>query len=102
MTEIEPRKTSSRMSYAEAVTLREYIEARLQSIIETERLSASALEKHLELTIAKYDADIRSLRESRAELSGKASQSAVNTAMLISVIGVIMSIVSLAMRFVGK
>jgi len=40
----------------------------------------------------KLDEDIRSLRESRAEIAGKASQTSVNIALLISIVGLILSI----------
>ena len=42
------------------------------------------------------EADIRSLRESRAMLEGKADQKQVNTAIIISVIGMAVAIISLA------
>jgi len=54
----------------------------------------SNLEDHLK----RVDDDIRTLRESRAELQGKASQSQVNVALLIGVIGIILSLVGLLLQ----
>lgn len=41
------------------------------------------------------EADIRVLRESRAELAGKADQKQVNTAILIAVIGIVIGIIGI-------
>ena len=46
----------------------------------------------------KTSSDIRSLRESRAVLEGKASQQSVNTAMLISVSGLILSMLTIILH----
>jgi hypothetical protein len=48
------------------------------------------------------DKDIRMLRESKAELDGKASQSSVNFSLGISVLGLIMSSISIVMRLRNK
>jgi hypothetical protein len=48
--------------------------------------------------LVKLNDDIRILRESKANLEGKASQSAVNVAMIISIIGIILSIVGIVNR----
>jgi hypothetical protein len=48
----------------------------------------------------KINDDIRVLRESKATLEGRASQSSVNVAMIIAVIGIILSIVGIVNRFV--
>jgi hypothetical protein len=42
----------------------------------------------------RIDEDIRSLRESRSELFGKASQNQLNVALLIGVAGLVLSIIS--------
>ena len=47
----------------------------------------------------KIDDDIRFLRESRAELAGKASQEDVNRSTAIAVIGLILGILGLAISF---
>ena len=46
--------------------------------------------------------DLRSLRESRAELKGMASQSSVNVALLISLLSLFIGSVSILLRMVGK
>jgi len=47
----------------------------------------------------KTDDDIRSLRESRAELAGKASQKDVDRSTAIAIFGLILGIVGLAISF---
>ena len=49
----------------------------------------------------RLDEDIRTLRESRALLEGKASQNSVNLATILSVIGILFGLISLAMKLVG-
>jgi len=49
----------------------------------------------------RIDEDIRSLRESRSLLEGKASQSSVNISLLIGIIGLILAFVSIILRFFG-
>ena len=49
----------------------------------------------------RVDEDIRSLRESRSLLEGKASQSSVNISLLIGIIGLILAFVSIILRFFG-
>jgi len=46
--------------------------------------------------------DIRDLRESRAELKGKASQSSVNLAYFIAVIGMLISFTTMIFTFAHK
>jgi hypothetical protein len=43
--------------------------------------------------------DIRSLRESRAEMAGKASQGQVMIAWIMGVVGILLSVISLLQRF---
>ncbi len=50
------------------------------------------------LCLEKIESDIRSLRESRSELQGKASQSQVNIALSISVIGIALGFLSLLLK----
>jgi hypothetical protein len=45
--------------------------------------------------------DVRELRESRALLEGKASQSSVNFVTVMSVVGLIMGIIGIALRLLG-
>lgn len=58
----------------------------------------SKIEGDLQKAIDSFDADIRMLRESKALLEGKASQSSVNTAMLISVGGLLISFLTLLLN----
>jgi hypothetical protein len=51
--------------------------------------------QNLEARFTRMDEDIRMLRESRAELQGKASQSQVNIALMIAVVGIALSIIGL-------
>lgn len=51
--------------------------------------------------MAALDKEIHGLRESRAELMGKASQSSVDTARTMALIGVAVSIISIILKFVG-
>ena len=100
---------------AEFVTLRDYIDTRLSAIDKEKEVAYRAMEKRLDgmnefhdtlkdqsstfLTKNEYcnfkdsvEKDLRMLRESRAELAGKASQLSVNITLLIAVIGLILSI----------
>jgi DNA-binding MurR/RpiR family transcriptional regulator len=49
----------------------------------------------------RIDEDINSLKETRAELRGKASQNSVFLASIIGIIGIIMGIVGLTLRLIG-
>jgi hypothetical protein len=51
--------------------------------------------------INRIEDDIKSLRESRAELQGKASQNQVNIALLISVAGVVIGVTSMLRSLLG-
>jgi uncharacterized protein YicC (UPF0701 family) len=51
--------------------------------------------------IDRQETEIRGLRESRAELNGKASQGSVDTARTMALIGVAVSIISIILKFVG-
>jgi hypothetical protein len=52
-----------------------------------------------EAVLNKLGADIRELRESRAELKGKADQSQVNNAVILSAIGLALAVVSIIVGF---
>ncbi len=94
-----------------------YFESRLSGVDKAISVAAAGMEKRLEgmnefrnqlkdqtgtfITRAEHDAilnrmneDIRMLRESRAELAGKASQMSVNIALVIAIIGIVISSVS--------
>lgn len=60
-----------------------------------DQVAATATKKDHE----KNAEDIRVLRESKAMLEGKASQTAVNISILIAVIGILLSLVNLASKF---
>jgi DNA-binding MurR/RpiR family transcriptional regulator len=49
----------------------------------------------------RIDEDISSLKETRAELRGKASQNAVFLASVIGIIGIIMGLIGLTLRLIG-
>ncbi len=139
----------NKFSYHDGVTLKEYIEKRLESIendiIEIKvwqhrimdkdtfkvefnsleratQIAAANLEKRLEsmnefrqqikdqtgtfitrvehsVMVDKFDGDIKSLRESRAMLEGKASQTTALGAILLSSLGILIAVVSLVLRF---
>ncbi len=51
--------------------------------------------QNLEQRFGRMDEDIRTLRESRAELQGKASQSQVNIALIVAIIGIAISVMGI-------
>lgn len=88
----------------EYVTLRDYIDLQIEVINKAlggMNESTFITRKEFDAFKERIDGDIRSLRESRAEMQGKASQSSVNTAMIISAIGLILAIIGLILRFAG-
>ena len=52
--------------------------------------------------LEKTDADIRMLRESRAQLEGKASQKAVTLSLIIAVFGIVLAVASFMHSFTEK
>lgn len=107
-----------RFTYSDGVTLKEYIEARLTAMERASDLAREALNvrlesmnefrnamqdqagefvtcKEMDLQIEKLHIQIDELMKFRHIAEGKASQSAVNIAYLISVIGIIIGIVNL-------
>ena len=52
--------------------------------------------------IKSVDSDIRILRESRAELQGKASQSQMNITFVVAIVGALVGLVGLLLKLVGK
>ena len=110
-----PTSSQQKQIEAEFVTLRDYIDTRLDAIDREKEVAYRAMEKRLDgmnefrdtlkdqggtfLTKNEYcvfkesvEKDLRVLRESRAELSGKASQLSVNITLLLAIIGLILSI----------
>lgn len=62
----------------------------------------NSLRRNLEDKISVAQSSIGDLQLSKAELQGKASQSSVSTAFILSAIGLALGIVSLILRFVGQ
>jgi hypothetical protein len=100
------------------ITLREYVDIKVSAIETSTRLAYNSMEKRLEgmnefrnqlrdqnstfITKAEYSAhmnkleeDIRMLRESKALLEGKASQTSVNIALGISIVGLILTVLNI-------
>jgi hypothetical protein len=116
----------------EYVTLRDYIDARMTAADRAVLIALAAMDKRMDaanelrgalkdladsaVTRSKYDddvkriqEDIRSLRESRAELSGKASQDSLNktngtaiAGFIIGALGLLLSLVNIILRLYGK
>jgi len=102
------------------VSWRDYVDTRLDGLDKAAKVSRDALEKRLdalnEIRSAMRDQtstlatkvelegplrDLRSLCEWRSSMEGKASQSSVNTAMLLSIVGTLLAILGLILRLVG-
>ena len=105
------------------ISLREYIDIKVSAIDRATSNAYVSMEKRLEgmnefrnqlkdqnatfITKAEYSAhmnkleeDIRMLRESKATLEGKASQTSVNIALGISIIGLILTVLNIV-KLVG-
>ena len=100
-----PPPTRPTTHTAEYVTLKDYVDKSLEARDKALEVACENLNRHLDATKAEYstfkeavDQDIRGLRESRSELAGKADQKQVNTAMILSVIGVMMAFISIVMK----
>src|SRR3990167_6884014 len=106
----------------ESISLKEYFEAKLDNIEKSTSLARQSMDDRLArmnefrdtlkdqasrfvtrdetyALLSKIDAKIDALELSKAMLEGKASQNSVNTALMFSVIGVIVSIVSILIKF---
>jgi hypothetical protein len=111
--------------------LRDYIEAHLQAIDKASALSLATMDRRLagmnefrealrdttarlatreELTIQiartremldRADAEINDLKRYRATMEGKASQQSVTIALVLSVLGLAVGFIGLALRFMG-
>ena len=113
------------MPHETLVTLKEYVEARLESIEKAAEVAYRAMEKRLEgmnefrgqikdqastfitkvefkAYLDKIDGDIRVLREFKSALEGKASQSSVNVALLLSGIGILIALAGLLIKISGN
>lgn len=96
------------------VTLKEYLDSRLHAIEKATAIALAATDKRFEsvnefrntlrdqqamfATLAEVKnlrEDIQSLKESRAELAGKASQQSVIVAYILSLLGLVLSALSL-------
>ena len=109
----DPRPSPTR---GEFVTLYDHFESRITGLEKATCVAQTSLEKRLEsmnefraaikdqnmtfVTRVEFEAfhkpvldDLRVLRESRAELAGKASQGQTNLALIIALIGLILAIV---------
>jgi hypothetical protein len=107
------------------VSLKEYVDARLTDVERARVAAHDAMEKRLDAmnelrdamkdqgtkfftrdehaTFAKgIDSDIRTLRDFKATLEGKANQSTVNVSLVIAGIGILLSIISLMKEFLVK
>jgi hypothetical protein len=118
-------------NHQEIVTLKEYVDARLMAIDKATEVAYTMMDARLDsmneirnslrdqgrtfVSKAEYTVahdrlmdDVRSLRESRALLEGKASTESVNkvgttalTGIAIGVFGLIISVISLLLRLMG-
>lgn len=61
----------------------------------------NAFRDMMKLELEKRDADIESLKLTRAELAGKATQSQVSIAMILSTIGLLVGIVGIVLKLTG-
>ena len=100
------------------IPIRDYFEMRIEALEKQTALTATQLDRRLssmnefrdqlkeqaagfftraehDLFMKKVEENIQSLRESRAELAGKASQNAVNLALAISVVGAVAGLASI-------
>jgi hypothetical protein len=107
----------------DVVTLRDYVQLQIDGLQNATRVAHNAMEQRLEgmnefrsqmkdqqarfVTQSEYNEsanrnreDIRVLRESRAMLEGKASQSSVNATFLLAAVSIVCAIVSLIVQFV--
>jgi hypothetical protein len=103
--------------------LKELFEARLQALEKATQLAAQNMDKRLEgmnelrgqlkdqaatfltrnefyIQHEKLESDIRMLRESKANLEGKASQASVNTATIIAIAGLSLSLLNIILWWV--
>jgi hypothetical protein len=119
--------SEQRFTAQDGVTLKEYFESRLAAIEKAVGIAHQSMEARLLsmnefraslrdqsmmfVTKAEHDAlcdrvdrldkEVQGLRESRAELAGKASQSSVDNAKIMAFVGIGIGIVGILLKFVG-
>ena len=86
---------------------RENLEVRLESLNEWRQQSKDRERDFLARTEfdvrhEKVCEDVRSLRESRAELAGKASQKSVTLVTVLTVVGLLLSAIAIIVALLGK
>ena len=84
------------------MSLKEYIEARLVAAEKVTGLASCVVDAKLERLRADIDdacADIEALEQYRARLEGKADQSALMGVLILSILGLVVSVVSLVAGF---
>jgi hypothetical protein len=116
---------------SEYVTLKEYIDTRLDAMEQATILSRQVMDARLtslneirdalrdrdttfiskvefnaiiariEVGVSNLQEDARSLRESRANLEGKADQSDVMKVLVLAIIGILLSVIGLILGFFG-
>ncbi len=108
------------MTEREVVTMRDYIDTKIEALEKATTLAKETMERRLEgmnefrdalkdqnttfITRAEYEnlcKEVQELRESRAELSGKADQKSVNTTFIIAILGVVTAFVGILLRLLG-
>ena len=107
------------MTEKEVITLEKYVDTRIDAIEKAVAIAYQAMDKRLDgmnefrdtikdlnksyITRNEHDIvcqDIQSLKESRAEIAGKASQNSVNTAQIISVVSALLALISVVLHFI--
>ena len=86
-------------------TVGQHTDTRLSAIEQATVLSREVMDVRINNQadcIEKIEVDVRSLRESRSLLEGKASQSSVNIAYVIAMVSILLSVVGLIMSIVMK
>jgi hypothetical protein len=112
----------NRFSYKDGITLREYIDTRLEAIEKASELAAKLLDVRLEsmnefrnalkdqsgqfvmrsecgIRKQSVDGDIRILREYKAALEGKASHLYVSITLIIALLSLFVGVVGLLIKF---
>ena len=89
--------------HGEVITLRDYIDARLDAIEDATRIQSDAIEKRfcreVELKHDILARDINALQRYVSKAEGAASQSTVDRNFIITLIALLLSIAGLIMKF---
>lgn len=107
------------LTHMEGMTLKEYVTLKFEALETATTLAREAMNKRLDgmnefretlkdqaskfITRPEHDVlikDINELREFRIKLESKADQSQVNRALLISIIGIVLAILSFISRWI--